>query len=460
MDKLKKTLDIGIVILAFIAVLLITFSIFYNIFNNKFTISVNNIGDQIAVDIVTDNDEITEETAQREGRLLFEANIYSNENENGKVLEELKFNYFTDHTMTTTTYRSAGMQNYSDKSFGPLKYYYYWANYGVYRLTTNPDYITGKDYSTATKDGVRIYRQNVSDIHNYEDENLYYYTGSVDDNNNTIFYNGRSGGNGSVDTQLTRNNKYIIKLNDKPYALQLNKKHINGSKFSNAEEIYMWTDVFQSVMSAARTNSAGEGSYTLEVDLSQYFSLYEYRNGKFEKDDVSDVIKIMTIIKVNYNKNGATSSDDSIFGSIKGNANHHPNVSDIDYTSAHYIYNYSLKDFNLRYSESADGYYLSFPERERNFLKTQKYSKVYIDIDLSDTDKNILGIDYGGLADLDIYKLRIYNSNSSVAFDFTFLEGALKGSTIEYIQVPTLSHKLIFAIGEEPKYHLAIGGGF
>ena len=146
MDKLKKALDSGLVILAFVGVLLITFSIFYNIFNNKFTISVNNIGDQLAVEIVKDDLPEGEyeqaEEAQKNGRLLFEANVYSNENGNGKVLEELKFNYFSDVSLDKQAYRSSGMQNYDDKAFGPLKYYYYWAmGSGVYKMTSNPDYV-------------------------------------------------------------------------------------------------------------------------------------------------------------------------------------------------------------------------------------------------------------------------------------------------------------------------------
>ena len=80
-----KNLGKGIFItLVVLSVILSIFYIYIHFFVNDYTIGINNINDQIALDIVNSNDLSEEQKDKYEERWFMEANFYSNSKEKSK----------------------------------------------------------------------------------------------------------------------------------------------------------------------------------------------------------------------------------------------------------------------------------------------------------------------------------------------------------------------------------------
>lgn len=259
--KLFKTIaDCCLAFITFIAVCVIIAFVYYHYFVKDTTIGVNNVNDQLAVDIKKD-DELTEEERDAYAeRWFMEANYYSNDKENGLQLQELKYNYFTGYGLTESEYRSTGMQFLGD-------------------------------FRTYTSEV-----QKESEANEKVLSEFYYY-----DTTNGINWSGFKGQYGSVATVLNRNQQFIIKIDNRPFSIQLDGKYDTYGRLWG----FLWTvkqsttyfdygDVFDAVFSAIKSNDKGYGDYFITLDLSQYFSIKEYDSdsGKFKDDDVTDIIKI------------------------------------------------------------------------------------------------------------------------------------------------------------------------
>ena len=82
---------------------------YYHFFVKDITVGTNYIDNQIALDIVASDDLTEEQKNEFEERYFMEANFFSNAKNNGIALQELKFNYFTDYSLSSNAYRSTGM---------------------------------------------------------------------------------------------------------------------------------------------------------------------------------------------------------------------------------------------------------------------------------------------------------------------------------------------------------------
>jgi len=111
---MKTLKDVSIVGLTVIAVIVMFLWAYYQIFVDTTTMGVNNIGQQRPTDrdsnAVHEDDMTDAQRSEMEGRWFMEAQYFSNENGNGEVLQELRFNYFTSHRMSSHDMRSVGMQ--------------------------------------------------------------------------------------------------------------------------------------------------------------------------------------------------------------------------------------------------------------------------------------------------------------------------------------------------------------
>ena len=113
--KLIKTIaDCCLAFITFIAVCVIIAFVYYHYFVKDTTIGVNNINDQLAVDIIKDDELTPEQKDEYDERWFMQANYYSNDKENGVQLQELQYNYFTGYGLTESEYRSTGMQFLGD----------------------------------------------------------------------------------------------------------------------------------------------------------------------------------------------------------------------------------------------------------------------------------------------------------------------------------------------------------
>ena len=397
--KLFKTIaDCCLAFITFIAVCVIIAFVYYHYFVKDTTIGVNNVNDQLAVDIVKD-DELTEEERDAYAeRWFMEANYYSNDKENGVQLQELKYNYFTGYGLTESEYRSTGMQFIGD-------------------------------FRTYTSEV-----QKESEANEKVLSEFYYY-----DTTNGINWSGFKGQYGSVSTVLNRNQQFIIKIDNRPFSIQLDGKYDTYGRLWG----FLWTvkqsttyfdygDVFDAVFSAIKSNDKGYGDYYITLDLSQYFSIREYDSdsGKFKDDDVTDIIKNYAVLKFHYDENGARNSTQSIFGSIECNPKYDTSDEQIDttYWQERIVYNLTANDLDLRYSDFYEGSFASLPMATKEMFANMGRAKVNITLDLTNT--NIIGFDFNAFENLEIDTIRITGTRRT----FYLLEKCLYNTRLSRLE--------------------------
>lgn len=413
MKAIKTIANCCLVFITVIAVCVIIAFVYYHYFVKDTTIGVNNVNDQLAVDIKKDDELTDEEKDAYAERWFMEANYYSNDKNNGVQLQELKYNYFTGYGLTESEYRSTGMQFIGD---------------------------------------FRTYTQ---EVHKESEANervlseFYYY-----DTTNGINWSGFKGQYGSVSTVLNRNQQFIIKIDNRPFSIQLDGKYDTYGRLWG----FLWTvkqsttyfdygDVFDAVFSAIKSNDKGYGDYYITLDLSQYFSIREYdgTSGKFKADDVTDIIKNYVVLKFHYDENGARNSTQSIFGSIECNPKYDTSDEHIDTTYWQERMTYTLTDtsklngaelFTYRYSEIYDGYFLSLSMDGKKLFADMPRAKVNITLDLQSKylagkEIKVVGLDYNAFDGLEIDTLTIKGN----ARTFYLLEKSLNDT-----QLKTLKH--------------------
>ena len=416
-----KTLKvIGNCCLVFLAVIGVCISLafcYYHYFVKDKTTGVNYISDQVPIDLVQNAEDLSsEQLSIYEDRVLFNVNYYSNAKNNGIELQELRLDYFTDKSLMTTTCRSTGMQ--------------YLGDFQTYET------------SVWTKD----------EADNKVVKDFYYY-----DTTNMISWSG-----GNIATQLNRKQLLTIKIDNRPFQIQLTGEyrtwHYKSKTFigrwlgfdSYTDTYYDYGDVFYDVMNAVKSNSAGYGDYYITVDLSKYFTVYEYNEntGKFVEDTTSDVVKNYAVLKFHYDENGARNSTQSLFGIIECNSKYDIVEDKIDttYWQERMLYTLTEKDFNYRYSDVYNGYFASLNLDTKKMFADMPRAKVNIILNLQsqylkDNKINIVGFDYNGLENFEIDTLTIagesqtfyllekslYNTNlqtlkysSGITFDFSY----------------------------------------
>lgn len=387
MELFKKIGNFCLIILACAGGLMSGYYWYYVNYLDTTTIGTTYINDQVGLDIVeiVNSEDMTDaEISEYDERWFMEANYYSNDAENGIEVQELNFNYFTDYTLTSDVYRASGIQNIGD------------------------------------------FDENFSDSlssisYNYTDSMCYY------DTTDGISYNGNN-----LATSLSRDEKYIIKIDNTPYSIQLTGTYSWGFWIFGQTYNYSYLDVFSDCMDAIQTNSKGYGEYYITVDLSTYFTVYKYSEENNDYDVIdADILKNYTVLKFSYYENGLVSANQSLFGTILGNSSYGVNDSvDTNYWQEKAIFTITNDYLDYRYSSINNGYYVSLNKDFTNQLNEMDRTLFYVEIDISNgyNDLPILGIDYNGLENIDIYQLSIIGSG-----DFTILSKGI--NNIEYLAV-------------------------
>lgn len=358
MKILKSFGNIALCFLAIISVLITVGYGFYSYFVDDTTIGINNISDQIAVDVKAAEDMSEDEINAFEERWFLEANYYSNSKNNGIELQELNFNYFTSHKLTKADYRSTGMQ--------------YVGDYTVYNENHN------------------------GNVGSYVSPDFTYY-----DTTDGVSFNGYSGNlTSSVGTLLNRNEQFIIKIDNRPFTIQLTGSYSTGWWIFKSTFYYTYSDVFENIFNAIETNSAGYGDYYITLDLSHFFSIREMdSNGKYLADNVTDIIKNYSVLKFHYDENGASRSSQSLFGKIENNSVY--DSENIEFWQARMVYTLTEKDLTYRYSESYNGYFVSLSNDIKLLFEKMPTTKLILNLDFSsiwteENEYNVIGFDYDG----------------------------------------------------------------
>lgn len=396
--------------LVFLAVISVCVSLafgYYHFFVKDLTVGVNYIDNQIGLDIVKSDDLSEEQKNEFEDRYFLECNFYSNSKNNGIALQEMKLNYFTDYNLLSTGYRSTGMQYLGDLKQEDLQ------------LVETTEEQANRDESIGFS----------------------YY-----DSTNGIDFDG-----GKLRTQLNRESCFTIKIDGRPFQIQLNKTYEWTTYKRQWYTLWIWNkptthiwmynylDVFADCMQAIRTNSAGYGDYYITVDLSEYFTIREFdsETGKYKQDDVTDIIKNYSVLKFHYDENGAKNSTQSLFGVIDCNPSYDIEDTNIDttYWQERMVYNLSAKDFTYRYSDVYNGYFASLDLDTKKMFADMPRAKVNITLDLQsqylkDNKINIVGFDYNGLEDFEIDTLTITGESQT----FYLLEKSLYNTKLQNLK--------------------------
>ncbi len=409
MKVLKVIGNCCFVFLATIGLLVSIAYVYYHFFVHDLTVGVNYVDNQIALDVIKSDDLTEEQKDEFEERYFMEANFYSNAKNNGIALQELRLNYFTDYSLMSTAYRSTGMQ-----FLGDLK-----------------------------QEDLVLVETTEKEANQYEPSGFSYY-----DTTNGISWDGNK-----LRTQMNRESAFTIKIDNRPFQIQLTGTYefttykrswwslwLYNQPITNIV-YYNYINVFADCMQAIRTNSAGYGDYYVTVDLSEYFTIREYdtESGKYKTDNVTDIIKNYAVLKFHYDENGARNSTQSIFGCIDCNPSYDVEDKNIDttYWQERMLYTLTDKNFDLRYSEVYDGYFVSLDLDTKSLFADMPRAKVNINIETLFGDKKIVGIDYNGFENFEIDTLTITGEDTT----FYILENGLintKLQTIKHSQGITL----------------------
>jgi hypothetical protein len=383
---------------------------FFKVFNTNTTTGTYYLDDQKPVDIETvDESTLTQEQINEfNDRYFFEANLYSNENNNGVILEELNLHYFTNPTMTVASTLSTGMQYVSD----------YNGRKGLWNTKT--------------------YYVNAGQIDNFISPDFEYYETT----------NGLSWDAVKLQTQLNRNTRFIIKIGGEAYHIQLtgkepyqivkqNKNFWEWVSFWNEEYetaylYYDYSDIFYDIFHGINTNSLGTGTHYATVNLSKYFTVIDHYNTtskQWEKPSQTDYITTYCAIKFHYDHNGAISKEQSLFKVINDDPRF--NLTTIDYDTEYWQeriqYTLTANDLSYRYSSVYNGYFVSLPIKLKTMFADMPKAEVSILLDLNDSwlnSKNIVGFDYKAFENFGLKNITITNGNG----DFYILTSALNGT--------------------------------
>ena len=445
MKVLKTIGNCCLVFLCVISVCVIIGFVYYHYFVKDITIGVNNIDNQVGLDIqeVLKSEDLTEEEKDElKDRYFLEVNYYSNDKGNGIQLQELKMNYFTTTSLLSTDYRSTGMQYLGDYKGLPLD---------VWDGNTSVKFINpfgNNDRYYGTDDNA------MKIVNSYVDKSFNYY-----DYTNGINWNGVTNENGSIATELKRTTEFIIKIDDRAFAISLNKYFDRdvgdlrnffgiGWKVGDIYNRYYYTygSLFQSCMQAVRTNSASYGDYYITVDLSSLFSIREFdtETGKYKYDDVTDIIKTYSVLKFHYDENGARASSQSMFGIIDNNPKYDLSEDKIDtsYWQERMTYNLDEKSklrgediFAYRYSEVYDGYFVSLTMDAKKLFGEIPRAKVNVTFDLNadyfkGKEMKIIGLDYNAFDGVELDTVTVKGNTQT----FYFLENSLLNTDVKTVK--------------------------
>lgn len=401
MKTLKIIGNCSFVFLAVIGLLVSIAFGYYHFFVHDITVGSNYIDNQIALDIVKSDDLTEEQKNEFEDRYFLEANFYSNAKNNGIALQELRLNYFTDYSLLSTAYRSTGMQY-----LGDLK-----------------------------QEDLTLVETTKEEADQNEPKGFSYY-----DTTNGISWDGNK-----IRTQLNRESCFTIKIDNRPFQIQLDKTFEWTTYKRQWYTLWIWNkptkhvimynylNVFADCMQAIRSNSAGYGDYYITVDLSEYFTIRELdEHGKYKQDDVTDIIKNYSVLKFHYDENGARNSTQSLFKCIDCNPSYDVEDKNIDttYWQERMVYNLTDKDFVYRYSEVYDGYFVSLSVDMKTRFANMPRAKVNVNIQAIFNDKKIVGIDYNGFENFEIDTLTITGENQT----FYVLDKGLYNTKIQTLK--------------------------
>ena len=372
MDVAKKITNSLCVVLVILSLLVIGAHLYYKTVKPTTSATIN-IGNQAPINLMEKTDELTQEQLEYyQNRVLFNVNVYDNTNNNGLEVQEMNLEFFTSFELKDIDCRATGMQH-----VGELE----------------PFEVVIVSNKAEAEDKV---------IDGYS----YYNT------SNFISWSGSN-----VSTKLNRNTKFVVKIGESPYRIQLTKQWTIENKFlgipmSKMVRYVSWEEVFYGVIEAVQTNSKGYGDWYITIDLSDLFTIeaYNTETKQWEKDLGTDEVFAYSVLKMHYSPDGMQKASQSFFGAVDCNSkwSYYPEI-EVDYWQERILYNYTINDLSCRYSEAYGGYFLYLNSTAKAMFANMPRARLVITIDIGDNN-SILGLDYYAFADVNVDSLTILGS--------------------------------------------------
>jgi len=402
----------ALIFLTVIAGLAVAAWCIFMIFDNRENLGFNFVGDQSGVDAVVPDDP---DNSPYAGRWFLDVNYFSNANNNGMVLQEMRMNYFVSHDLTVASYNSTGMQHIG-------RFQHDRAPYQVHRAEA---------WTIFGWQGANVIGQRDVVNRRVNPRFHYYETVANADGTNPVSWAHQAGG---VGTELNRNTQLIIRMGDEPFMLQLNQYRRTQNTmimYRHIDYYHMsWSRLFEQVMLAVRSSTATIGrSYLTRFNLSNYFTIHPIINGDVHRDRHVDHVFSYFVVRVNYNPNGARHSGQSMFGIIANDPNF--DLTDNTYNTEFWQERVEIvigaAHMNRRYSALHGGYLLTPSPRVLEQLSNMR--RIYLVIDVTAGD-GVVGFDFAAFMGIELHTVRIRGSG-----DFHLLTNSLRDTQLRHLDV-------------------------
>ena len=330
---------------------------------------------------------------------ICEINIFSNKNNNGLELYEVRFNSYTD--VEGSWVKGFGLQVPT-------------CDWGAY-LSTNT---SSKHYliNLPTLSSFVYFKTSVQtkDLIVYGDWSFYQ---SDDLGANSYKFVGELSNNLYIDIE---GEFYQIVLNS--YKYQTWKTNWLGQKkYKDETGTYTWFELFRHIVDSCMHDNRALGDSTYYIDLlecSKYYHLLKQNDkGQYlPLDKVSDLRNYLQV-KVNYHDDGITDASQSMFKQVK----YSPTWSYWDGTGVEDFWSVvtpmHITEANITTIESNGKNYITINQDYVAYLKTLSNAEFYVNINLDNIDTEVSGI----LMDNFTMKTQEFNITSSTSQEFEIL---------------------------------------
>lgn len=366
-----------------------------------------------------------DDTALEDSTMFLELNLKKNKNNNGSELFEILF----------TTYQGIPSSEYTEKPEAQIGKY----SKGI-QFFNGMDYSLNASYSEKISGtwlpiiGSIDYERAV--WYNYEFSNVYYYDISYMNDeatsiasvqplhSNSKFLVGVGQGENFQPAMLSFKNYIRADYNyiDSYYGKDPSPSSGKITTLLNYKAIsdgYLYEALYNSC------NSLDQGTYYITLDLGEFFNVYLWNEETLQFDKLTaDTQFTYVTCKINVDDNGIVTQNESLFGMVAendGSVTFPADESENKYWQIVNNVTLTLEDFNCRFSDLNNGYYLTIKNNVVNTLSEYKNLRITININLIEGDK-ILGIDSYGLYGIEIYKIKIQSDSIR---DFYFMTNSI-----------------------------------
>lgn len=355
---------------------------------------------------VTYADKLSYDESQRS---IANVKINSNDNNNGLAVYDLQFSSYTDTEGNGVT--SFGIQCTGD-----------WEIHSF-------DYLAEQMID------------NLEEVEKYKADQTAKYGNSIKTLENSFvfgnfhfYYTGDNGVTYTVLSEDMIDNYLLIDIDGEFYRLVLNTYTTHTVHYSNwwnklwgiksykeVEVEYSWYHLFDYIMNSALKNSGTEdfSEFPLALlDCSEFIKVEKLdSNGQYYELENTAEIRNYLIIPVEYTKDGALDTSDSLFKMVNSSTSwsYYGQTDVKEYWNAYSELLITEKNLNFVYNSEFDKYYITIDNDFSKYLDKLSNTEISICIDLDNIDFDIYALDLQNFT----FDIKSFVISSEIAQDFT-----------------------------------------